>query len=478
MIGYFERIYGLNAEGWACNELEEQESISLFVIDSSGKVVGTGVTQLQRPDVYKAKGIGLGSGFSIRIEKKCNLGPIKIIDRYGNELPSNRNISSPKYFPDWKIDNYIGKNNLKYTNISIFIFAPIDWEIRFQRPQQLAVYLAQIGYRVFYVQPRLGFDAKGISFVENHISDSISTIRIHINKQASTTLDLDRLDLHDISTGLISFCQSASKNVFVIQHPLWHGIIDQKISNTTYIFDFLDDVSGVKGEHGLKSLPYQKKIIKYSDFVVATSDHLRTMALKDVSHVYLAPNGASRIFLSFNFRTRVSKNTFIYIGAIEDWFDFELINFVMSKDRHLKLIIVGDCQEIFKKNFHYNDRIKFLGEVDHFALPKIMKLARVGIIPFKTNDFTKTIDAVKKYEYIMSGLPVIASGIVGDRHFKDHLKICNNNNRFFCELKHAMNSKFINTLKGKMLAYRKNWHKQLSAYQDILKYIRINNKVL
>lgn len=471
MIGYFERIYGLNAEGWACNEVAEQEAISLFAIDSSGKVVGTGLTQLQRPDVYEAKGFGLGSGFSIRIVEKCSLGPIKIVDKYGIELPSNENIISPKYFPDWNINDYIGRNNIKYANMSILIFAPIDWEIRFQRPQQLAVYLAQIGYRVFYVQPRLGFDAKGISFVQNRISDGISTVRICTNKQASTTLDLDQNDLLVISKKIISFCQNASKNVFIIQHPLWHGILDCKIKHTTCIFDFLDDVSGVKGEHGLKSLPYQEKIIKHSDFVVATSEHLRAIALNYTSYVSLAPNGASKIFFSFNFRTRASKNNFIYVGAIDDWFDFELINFVMSKDHHLKLIIVGDCPVVFKQKFNYIDRIEFLGEVDHFALPKIMKLARVGVIPFKINDFTKTIDAVKKYEYIMSGLPVVASGIVGDPYFTDHLKICNTKSSFLRELKYAMNNKFINSQKGKMLAYMKTWHKQLSAYKDILKFI-------
>lgn len=468
MIGYFERMFGLNAEGWASDEQADSNRLKLFAVDSTGRIVGSGETHLQRPDVYQATGGGLGSGFSIKITEKCSPGRIRILNDNGTELSSSEDVLAPQFFSREKYKSYLHTRSTRILGLVVFIFAPTDWEIRFQRPQHLAVYLSNIGYQVFYVQPRLGYTESEADIITTKVSKNLSLIRACVNKPAATTLDLEKDLLGLLSDKIISVCPYGSKIVEIIQHPLWHGILSAGIEKKISIFDFLDDVAGVKGEHGLRALPHQNELIKRSDFVVTTSDALRQIALRERNEVLFAPNGASKIFSSVVCRPRSSSDTAIYIGAIEEWFDFDLVNVMMRINFNMKLILVGSCSCKYKSIFQYIDRLEFLGEVDHFALPQIMTKARVGIIPFKNTSFSKTIDAVKKYEYILAGLPVVASGLVVDETLGDYFKVENNPNEFSKAVREAMSKNFLFRMKGKMRARSKIWHKQLDGYRKIL----------
>ena len=468
MIGFFERVYGLNAEGWAIEEQSRDRPIKLYAIDSSQEVVGEGRTQIQRPDVYNAMGYGLGSGFSIRIKKKCSPGRIRIVDANGNELPASDDVSAPELFPKRKTRDYVRPSAEKRLEIPVFIFAPIDWEIRFQRPQQLAVYLSKLGYKVFYMQPRLGFDPSGTSFDKTNVSENIFLVRICVKEASSTVLDLRPETSKEILKNLFQLGEFSSKSIEIIQHPLWHNLIYYNIEKRFSIFDFLDDVSGVKGEHGMNSLPYQNLLLENCNFVIASSVKLQRFAYKKNKNVFLAPNGASEIFSSTKRSLAESRDTALYVGAVEDWFDFDLVNSVMSDNESLKLIIVGSCSSVYRSKFQSINRIEFLGEVDHFALPQVMGRARVGLIPFVNNDFVKTIDAVKKYEYIMSGLPVVASGLESDLDFEGHFWVENDPKSFGVAVRKAMKMGRYGRIKGKFLARKKSWPHQLAIYKEIL----------
>ena len=49
-----------------------------------------------------------------------------------------------------------------------------------------------------------------------------------------------------------------------------------------------------------------------------------------------------------------------------------------------------------------------MGEIKHKLAPSFLKQYHIGILPYKVNLFTKSINPLKVYEYVSSGLPVIS----------------------------------------------------------------------
>ena len=49
--------------------------------------------------------------------------------------------------------------------------------------------------------------------------------------------------------------------------------------------------------------------------------------------------------------------------------------------------------------------------IKHKLVPSFLKHYHIGILPYKVNLFTKSINPLKVYEYVSSGLPVISTNL-------------------------------------------------------------------
>lgn len=102
-----------------------------------------------------------------------------------------------------------------------------------------------------------------------------------------------------------------------------------------------------------------------------------------------------------------------YVGTISDWFDFELL--IQSVDRlpNIQYCIFGptDVKLPTSKNIHY------FGALQHDNIWNIMRLSDLMVMPFIVNELIESVDAVKMYEYIASGTPVLAVDYHENRKF-------------------------------------------------------------
>ncbi len=57
------------------------------------------------------------------------------------------------------------------------------------------------------------------------------------------------------------------------------------------------------------------------------------------------------------------------------------------------------------------DNVRLLGLKLHRELPQYLAAASVGIVPYRVNDYTLGIDALKAYECLAAGLPVVATDL-------------------------------------------------------------------
>lgn len=96
-----------------------------------------------------------------------------------------------------------------------------------------------------------------------------------------------------------------------------------------------------------------------------------------------------------------------YLGTIAQWFDWSWVIqlAILFPDAIVKLI--GPCYSPLPENLPQN--IQISPACDHSDAIAAMKQFDVGLIPFKQNQLTASVDPIKFYEYRALGIPVVAS---------------------------------------------------------------------
>ena len=168
---------------------------------------------------------------------------------------------------------------------------------------------------------------------------------------------------------------------------------------------------------GTAAIKAEEHLIKKADKTIYTSSSLKSYIEKFNKNCFYVPNG-----VDFNkFQKKYDKPEFfyeikspvaVYVGAIENWFDFDLLDYVASELTDVYFLIIGTVK--FKpKNFEQiksRKNITFYGKVDNDAVAPFLKFADVGIIPFRLDmDLVHSISPLKLYEYSAAGLYTVAT---------------------------------------------------------------------
>jgi glycosyltransferase involved in cell wall biosynthesis len=143
------------------------------------------------------------------------------------------------------------------------------------------------------------------------------------------------------------------------------------------------------------------------------SPHVATLGPKD--RMYL-PNG---VCVSHFLRGRdeepqayrkIPRPIAIYVGAMDVWFDFELVNQAVERLPHVSFVLLGPAT-LAMQRLNPRPNLHLLGSVGYADLPGYLHSANVGIIPFDVKnhgELVHSINPLKMYEYLASGLPVVA----------------------------------------------------------------------
>lgn len=108
----------------------------------------------------------------------------------------------------------------------------------------------------------------------------------------------------------------------------------------------------------------------------------------------------------------------IYVGLLDSFRDLSLIlhslRYILKKDDNIDMLIVGDGEERYKlesltQTLKMESIVKFTGWVKPEHLPEFIKRSDVGLIPHKLNELTQTTIPNKFFDYMMAGLPVLAT---------------------------------------------------------------------
>lgn len=223
-----------------------------------------------------------------------------------------------------------------------------------------------------------------------------------------------------------------------------------KLNEKMFVFDAVDNWS----EHSsYLKLMRKKQLLRNYQTIAERADIIFTVSEKLVSFfqsmkrnnpTVWVPNGVD--FAHFNDSALLSRNNELskidkpligYLGTIECRVDFDLIAKIAREHKDKIIALCGPIwpsvkSEIKTKLDRFNNVI-FTGRVKYEDAPSYLSKFSVAIIPHKINEFIKSTNPMKMYDYLAAGKPIVSTKGAGIEMFGDNIYSTNNPDEF-CRL--------------------------------------------
>jgi glycosyltransferase involved in cell wall biosynthesis len=199
----------------------------------------------------------------------------------------------------------------------------------------------------------------------------------------------------------------------VVQFPSWRDVAT-RLKRARIVYDCIDDHARLP--HVTTPLEGDERALaQEAELSLATSEALeRRLTMLGARNVLRSPNAG--VAPNPDAWPHYRDAAIVYLGAIEEWFDFTLLEAAAQAVREAEVRVIGACNVALPRGL--SRRIRFMGEMDHASAMRALSHARVGIIPFRRSALIDAVDPVKAYEYLGAGLPVVMTPM-GAGHLSD-----------------------------------------------------------
>lgn len=294
------------------------------------------------------------------------------------------------------------------------VWGVIDWHFRHQRPQQLALALAETGRRVFYISPNLVDDERA-GFEAEALDDSgrLFQIRLFVENAPSiyaSAPSLKNLAQLKANMGEILIWADCTQLVCLVQHPFWCDVASV-LPNSDLVYDCMDHHDGF-GDTRESLLALEKTLLGKAELTITTSGWLDQAVAEHTSRRTLIRNAGEYAHFSKApdsiYRDPLNRRIIGYYGAIAEWFDLDLVEAIAKHHPECCVLLIGADTVNAESRLGRLSNIVFTGEVAYNRLPYYLYSFNVCLLPFKVVPLTLATNPVKVYEYLSAGKPVVS----------------------------------------------------------------------
>lgn len=205
--------------------------------------------------------------------------------------------------------------------------------------------------------------------------------------------------------------------------PLARDIIGNVDSALT-IYYCIDDLASSSPE-ARRITASEDQLFREADLVFVTSEKLRQRAARFSDRVHLFPFGVS---LEAFDRVReagsgipddlksLARPVAGYVGGLHQWVDQDLLVATARRLPHVSFALVGPPQ-VDVSALEREPNIHLFGQRPHAELPRYVQGFDVGLVPYRITDYTANVYPTKLNEYLVMGVPVVATDLAEIRRF-------------------------------------------------------------
>lgn len=309
--------------------------------------------------------------------------------------------------------------------MQLVYLSPVPWSSVAQRPHFFVKAALRCGFKsILWVEPtpsrfpKIGdlktkfFSVEADSFDK---PEALEIIRLKCMPIEPLGFLFDLVNSSSINKVLdiITDFSNRDKTVLVIGKPsrLALVVLDRVSFNKT-VFDVMDDFPYFfKGKSRVNMNKNHHMVIEYVDMCIFSSHNLMNKYKNIAQQSELIMNACDKDFkaacdITRNVNAGKTK-IFGYVGSIAEWFDWDMVIRLASDNPEHQIVLVGP-------NYSSNppklpENIKIRAAIQHSEVPRLLSSFDFGLIPFKKNELTESVDPIKYYEYIAAGLPVIST---------------------------------------------------------------------
>jgi len=328
----------------------------------------------------------------------------------------------------------------------------IDWNVPlYQRPQHIAIQLANQGFLYFY-NTRNYYD-----FMDGYKKIGKNMYLTNRFDDVLEKLDKRKVYIHLYSTNMYEDDDERIERALKKGYKILYEYIDE----------INEKISGQKIPKFV--LKRHERLLKDEDnvFVIATASKLyndvskyRKKNFKLVTNGVVYEHFANIPNIVPNEMKEIAGNKkpiIGYYGALASWFDYELIKKVAELRKDWNIVLIGWDYDgsLNKANLKELDNIYVIPPVEYKRLPLYAQWFDVCTIPFVLNEITESTSPVKLFEYMALGKPIVTTNMPECRKYNSVIIAKNDSKDFINKieigLKNKEDKKYLELLKKEAL---------------------------
>lgn len=275
----------------------------------------------------------------------------------------------------------------------------------------------------------------------------------------------------------------AIENVKLVNYITWcfdltRIKIAEKFKENILIFDAIDNL--LEHDQNRKDSKYLSKMYEFvnedAELIFTVSQDLKKSLFSEHSKAFYIPNAINLdLYNKVNFirpEDLPHTNPIVgYVGLMQERIDIEILETSIKHNQNINFVFVGPI--LSKSYFNGLKKYKnvyFLGPKHHSKIPSYLHYFDVCIIPHKVNNFTKSMNPLKLYEYLAAGKEVITTPVPPSEEYKQVIHIANEGTEFAELIKKCIKTPYRNFNKIEIMDSVKaeDWKIRLETMLELL----------
>lgn len=364
--------------------------------------------------------------------------------------------------------------------LDVVCFSIIDWDFRFQRPQQIMTQFAKHGHRVFYISISrfLGSEASP-KYVVRTVAENVIEISLATHQHPNVYGE----SLSDENLKVLMAALEELRRAYGIEEAISYVMIASwtrlalKIRRQwgwRVLYDCMDEWDNFP-LITRTILDAEIELVRECDLLVVTSKQLYEKWKDQAHHTVLARNATDYEFYEEKCRPnsifkKPDRPVVGYYGAIAEWFDLDLMLHIAKNRPQYHFVLLGGVFDVDVSELQALPNVSLLGQQPYASMPRYLYHFDACLIPFKVNPITEATDPVKLYEYLSGGKPVVSINLSELKPYRELLYLAEDYNDFLSKLDEAVSENDAEMVeRRKAFAWKNSWK---SRYELIMEGIR------